>query len=1249
MGSDNKSPRLINSPPPVEDSRLVDGPRPAVSPQFPFIDELDEEQRAAAVVSRDAVVSAGAGSGKTRVLTARYGWLVMTGRCRIEEILTITFTNKAANEMYSRIYMLLSKYAAVNEYAREAVEQFHKARICTLDSLCAAIARTVCLRFGISPDFKSDDIQVKDLARSLALRFVMDKRDNPALQRLIAEKKMRVTANELFVEPFLHHSPVSRPLDFGDFEKIQREEIKKNWENYTGLAAECVDRVRETRNRIPLGTALYDHLAAVFPLETPAPGIEPLLRAGEQAEAPRNELASYFRFLAALQDIDSRKIGDKTEASAVIRENIGKLKTDYYEFLEALANHALQWDIVTAVFPLLEEYQALLNRKKREAGILTFNDIAHLAVDGLRLYPQIRQVYRDSLKMIMIDEFQDNNSLQRDLIDLLSDPAQVFYVGDEKQSIYRFRGADVSVFRSLADQAACALSLGRSYRSQSMLIRSFNLIFGGYHNAEDPSGIGVFPNDETKKKQTADYEVSYRWIKSKNEGKTKEFSDPEKKRLHFAFFDAGRLEDSDDTLSAADHEAVHIARTIKTMVNNGAALYDKNKKEERPCVYGDFAVLQRSYICQHALERAFKIFGIPFSADKPGGLFTDAPVNDLWALLKLLVYPGDGIAYAALLRSPFVRLSEDAFTLCMLKKGKVFDEALDGELPPGDRERYAEGRRRYRELLDHARDLSPCSLLTKLWYDYGYRYEALWSSSSQVYLDLYDLFFELARTVEDRGKTLVDFLDYLSDLAAKKEKTDDSALPDEAGSGVRFLSIHRSKGLEFPVVFVYGCGHREHHGLDHGLALYSRSWGISLHLPQAEELPLFGGDYFFLLEREDHKKKTEAELRRLLYVAMTRAESELYVTGVIPKQSSTEQAQLNPGTFGSYEEFIVERYEQYRSRRDLASTSFLRILPKLELDNSLYSVEPIYNFDYGVIRNLAGRLGGGTDDGSLVMEEAALMMGQEYAAIPGFPPHHHIPGIIAAGSLKIPGAETEPSGPESRRPVVEVNAGAEPAVHVPARAKAAGTPAQGEFDFAEPEALPRAGTIPGLSPDSGEREFGDLSAEDFGSIVHGFIESRFNGQAPRIPPRFAALIGDGKKAVEEAASFMAEGFFGSALGRKALAASFLRTEYPVLTAVDWGEGKEKALIVSGRIDLVFEYGGVFYVVDFKTDRDENITRHIGQLAVYKRAVEDIFGKPAECRLFYLRHGREADPRREIAGAGPEELARLLRKAQLTQF
>jgi ATP-dependent helicase/nuclease subunit A len=1239
MSSDTRDPQSINAingPRFVEDPRLVDGSQPAESPrfQFSFIDELDEEQRAAAVVSRDAVVSAGAGSGKTRVLTARYGWLVMTGRCRIEEILTITFTNKAANEMYSRIYMLLSKHAAGNEYAREVVEQFHKVRICTLDSLCAAIARTVCLRFGISPDFKSDDTGVRDLARTLALRFVMDKRDNPALQRLIAEKKMRVTADELFVDPLLHHSPVSSPLDFRSFEKIQREEIKKSWKNYTGLAAECVGRVREMRDRIPMGTALYDHLVAVFPLETPVPDIEPLLRAGNQDEAPRNELASYFRFLAALQDIDSRKLSDKTEASAVIKENIGKLKKNY-EYLEALANHALQWDIVTAVFPLLEEYQVLLNRKKREAGMLTFNDIAHLAVDGLRLYPHIRQMYRDSLKMIMIDEFQDNNSLQRDLINLLSDPARVFYVGDEKQSIYRFRGADVSVFRSLADQAECTLSLDRNYRSHVMLIRSFNLIFGGYHGAEDPSGIGVFPNDETKKKQTEDYEVSYRWVKSKNEGKTEEFSDPEKKRLRFAFFDEGRLEDSNDTLTAADHEAIHIARTIKTMVNNGTTVYDKNKKEERPCVYGDFAVLQRSYICQHALEKAFKIFGIPFSADKPAGLFTDAPVNDLWALLKLLVYPGDSVAYAALLRSPFVRLSEDAFTLCMLKKGKIFDEALDKELPPGDRERYVEGRRRYRELLDHARDLSPCSLLTKLWYDYGYRYEALWSSSSQVYLDLYDLFFELARTVEDRGRTLVDFLDYLSDLAAKKEKTDDSALPDEAGSGVRFLSIHRSKGLEFPIVFVYGCGHREHHGLDHGLALYSRTWGISPHLPQAEELPLLGGDYFFLMEREDHKKKTEAELRRLLYVAMTRAECELYLTAVIPKQNSTEQAQLNPDTFGSYEEFIVERYEQYRSRQDLASTSFLRILPKLELENSFYSVEPIYNFDYGVIQNLARRLGGGTNDGSLVMKEAALRMRPEYAAMPGFPPHHHVPGIVAAGSLKIPGGVKPVHVPAAAKTAL-------PAIAKPA-AKSAGTP-QGEFDFAEPEPMLPAGEIPAMSPDSGEPEFGDLSAEDFGIIVHGFIESRFNGQALRIPPRFAALIGDEKKAaaVEKAASFMAEGFFGSGLGRKALAASFLRTEYPVLTAVDCGEGTEKAVIVSGRIDLLFEHGGVFYVVDFKTDRDEDITRHVGQLALYKRAVEDIFEKPAECRLFYLRHGREADPGREIAGTSPEELVRLLR-------
>jgi len=129
--------------------------------------DLDPEQRKAATAGFNAVVTAGAGSGKTKVLASRYAWLVMEKGFTVDEILSLTFTNKAVNEMYSRIYALLAEQRD-NRRAREAVNEFHKAHILTLDSFSAAVARTASSRYGISPDFTSDTSGVRELAMEAA-------------------------------------------------------------------------------------------------------------------------------------------------------------------------------------------------------------------------------------------------------------------------------------------------------------------------------------------------------------------------------------------------------------------------------------------------------------------------------------------------------------------------------------------------------------------------------------------------------------------------------------------------------------------------------------------------------------------------------------------------------------------------------------------------------------------------------------------------------------------------------------------------------------------------------------------------------------------------------------------------------------------------------------------------------------------------------------------------------------------------
>jgi ATP-dependent helicase/nuclease subunit A len=1195
---------------------------------LPFLEQLNAEQYAAVTAETNAAVSAGAGSGKTRVLAARYAWLVMRG-IKVEEILAITFTNKAANEMYGRIYRLLSD-SAENPEARRGVENFHKAAVSTLDSFCASVARTAGRLYGLSPDFSSDKGRVRELARSLALRFVLDNRNNPGLRELIAEKKIRVVADELFAGPILRHSPLSQPLDISACKTRQREELLRGWNEKTTEASRIVAALQE--EAVEMVSADFARvLTDALSVEIPAPGIEPLFKSSAgnctgalpSGDSLRKKIEDYASFLDGISSINMA--GRNSEKYFRVKECRNVLKA-LGEELAAIANYALQWDIVETVYPLMEEYQALFNKRKREAGVLGFTDIARLAVDALIEDIELRQMYKNMFKHIMVDEFQDNNSLQRDLVYLLAEKKEcrnrdvpergdlvegkLFLVGDEKQSIYGFRGADVSVFRSLAgDFSASApsgnLRLNRNYRSRPMLIKAFNRIFGGLHEENSaPSAAGIFPPPG---KDTAAWEASYTWLESRDENPP----DP-KPLLHIALLDKGLLGTDSSPLinmSGEEIQAFYIAQTIKKLVDGGETIYDKNTGVARPVRYSDIAVLQRSYTHQRELEQYFKISGIPFSAERSAGLFNDAPLNDFSAFLRLLVYPSDRTAYAALLRSPLIRLSAAAFAACMLDQGEPFCEEAESFVPPEEHEAYRRGRRLYRKF---QKDMEICSLpelVSKLWYEEGYRYETMWPARSQAFAGLYDLFFELARHVDEQGGGLPEFLDYLDDVANREEEIEDNDLPGEE-SGVRLMSIHKCKGLEFPVVFVFNCGQPER-SRSGGLALWSRRWGISLHLPTAEELPQKAGNYFSLLEKDESERKTAAELKRLLYVAMTRAECLLYLTASLPARKNTEAEVEDPETEDGAAR-LRERFSQLCASSAKSGSFLDLLLPVLaEEENPPCLIEMIEPVTQSGIFRTARRGTTAPAFQERSMTEAVSAALPLYGGVSVSGRGRLFPLAIPASALSVPSA----------------------------------APEQTELQFTDD------GELDALLEKSG------VQSDEFGTIVHRIIEDRFSVPADTyspsspqsIPPRILARIRKNLKsgkngmaeAVAQKAAGLADTFFASELGRQSLQASFRETEFPVLTAV----GKD---IVSGTVDLLFEEDGTINIVDFKTGKAEQPRQHAGQLCLYQRAISDIYGKPVSCWLFFVRSGRAVNIDSEILKTNPEELVIIWKKNYLEE-
>jgi ATP-dependent helicase/nuclease subunit A len=1193
-----------------------------------LLEGLDEEQKKAVTLETNGVIAAGAGSGKTRVLASRYVWLVTEKNPKNEEILTLTFTNKAVSEMYSRIYRYLLARAETGsagaEKAKDAITGFHKARIGTLDSFSANVARTAAARYGIDPDFKNDETSLRTLAREAALSFVLDNREAPGIRALLVDHRIRKVADEIFASVVLRYSPISGPIDFDRDLSAQKAEIRRAWreksrelDRIIRLIIENLRILAEMKKSIEFTKALENILIESPP--PPAPDITPLLEGGAGADAVRRGVKEYFDYYSTL--VTARLPGRSGEAYGPLVENFRLLKgrdgDGLYHELESIANYAFNFDLCAGMFDLLKKFQDEFNTKKRKTGLLSFNDVAHLAIDALKDHGDIRKAYKDSIKMIMIDEFQDNNALQRDLVYLLAENPgrtensvanseelekdRLFFVGDEKQSIYRFRGADVAVFRSLENglshngHETGNIGLIHNYRSRPLLIAAFNHIF---EKVFLPQG-------------SADYEAMYSPIMPPEGGNGKETGESFP-LASFCFLNGNDLPSDDkEGIRAHDLEAAFIAGKIRDMVNNREKIPRRTDTGIRweECTWGDFAVLQRYYTHQSSLEKYFRRFEVPYNTDRPSGLFNDAPILDLRAYLRLLVYPEDRVAYAALIRSPFTRLGDLSLAVCMLrdharmgsrsmndpgKEPEPFAEENEPFIPEGERGLYSRARDRYRYYRKLSRTIPVTELITKLWYEEGYRYETLWSKSAQAYESLFDLFFSLAAESDHRGNSLAEFVDYLEDIISREEKPDDRDIPSEGETGVRITSIHKSKGLEFPVVFIYDCTNSASSGSSSGLVSYHIQYGLILKIPQAEELPL-GGNYFSNVFLEEERAKDNAELRRLLYVAMTRAESRLFLTFTLPRQTDKERKKWDIASEEFNEEVIRRRLIQLDENSEGRKETFLKLLQGIlpGCPSSLCGLEVIPILSAKEISAMAHNTRGLGD-----RQQTA------YAAAP----FYDAAEILPECKTSLPGIQASRLR-YNQAPDAEV----------------AGTDASGKAS--NYSHLDRLFEQTGIAP------------ADFGSLVHAVLEGRLKGKPLLIPPKIKSRVDEKKfQSLVTAAESMADGFLSSELGRRFAASGRHGSEFPIVTSA-LAEGKQVAIM--GQIDLLFVAENEVVVVDFKTDRIENPADHYGQLAAYYRAAGDIFGKPASVWLFYLRSGSAVNATQEVAKLSLERLSEYL--------
>ena len=1152
--------------------------------------EFDSEQLSAINALKNSVVSAGAGSGKTTVLAERFTKLVTENGFCVDEILTLTFTKKATVEMSERIYGTLK-----NE-APEAAADFYKANIKTLDAYCASIAKTGAHYYGISPDFVQDSEEILSHVRAIVLPFLLSRIDEPVIRRLIGTKDFVSTAENLFVKPLLENSSVCRPIDFKKGVELQKKEICNVWNERTSAFKDAVEALRGAYNDFSGNreSSYIKKLDELFQKEFP----EPFFLTEKTIE--NSDYLPCDAWIKNASPFLNVSLPGNLQKSELIKESVLEIRKFKGKFSE-ISSYIKTYKILLAAVPHYEDFQKLINSYKRSSGNLTFKDIAELAYCILRDYPEIRQVEKEKYKAIMIDEFQDNNKLQRDMLFMLAEklerrekgvppieelsPCKLFFVGDEKQSIYLFRGADVSVFRALSDDFKDGkLSMDTNYRSCQALIACFNTIFGGAsYPPKDETDLphktdcikkspSVFYTERenslpgSQKIDIPDYEAVYHEVSlSKNAKKeiraAKSPNDFYAPHLHFALFDADKDLNNSVLLVEEEAEAEWVCAKIDEIVETGIL----GKKYS----YSDIAVLFRSYATQNIFEKAMLDHGIPYNTEIVKGFFSDGPVNDIFAYLRICIFPNDTMNYAQVLCSPFVNLSFDEASCVLLSEPEPFMLEDFSILSDEGKKRFLHAKDFFLDVKDSLKTLEITEIVTKLWYEGGYRFEAMWNGTVEMYAKMYDMIFDLAKKAEERNEGLSAFVDGVKFYKKDDSKLEGMDIPMEKVSGVNVLSIHKSKGLEYPVVFVCSTHKSSADERNSDSVYFDKNFGISINSESGTKNKS-SENYFFAKMKSEQNLKETAELRRLVYVAMTRASDHLFITNGKYSMSSDAEKKYSPAEenaadsvfhilepfFNFYNDdlydgtkpFDVEKIPAFQRISDKSDRKRKNLFSEKEKLFSVLADEKPY-------------------------EKAASVKMER-------------PDSIYENPSKIFQEENVLSASaDSSAPYQEINAIVE----------------KSDFGF---------------------------GYNNFGTIAHSYMEASVNEKSPVYPNREIIGLKDYEKdkaEIERICLEMKENFSNSELGKKAIEAKrngFCKTEYSF-------KSRNGSKIVKGVIDLLFkDKDGSYVIVDFKTNQTKNPEIYYVQLSYYRKAVASMFGvndfTKIKCFLYYLRFSEAVD-------------------------
>lgn len=1200
----------------------------------------NEQQAAIDSRGQTLLLSAAAGSGKTAVLVERIIRRLLDKEYPIDitELLVVTFTKAAAAEMRDRIGTALMK--ALSETKDPRVERqlalLPSAQISTLHAFCQHVIRKYFYTIDLDPAFSIAGEEELNLLRRQVLEDVFlsyyEDDEKASILYPLADMFGSDRGDDILMDTVSRMYTYARSLAWPEHwlkEAARAYDVAPDaviddmvW---AGPIKDAVRRILEEDARLYDGVLYHLRQREAFaPACDTFVAEQAALRQAAQARS-WNDLSRFVRAIDFPRLKSLRKLSDDDKAvwerCKKVRDDVKKdviktLQSVYFsatpeEWLDGMrAMKPVMDGLVTLTLDFAKAYGAA----KKEKGWIDFSDLEHfclqilLAPDASPEHPvpsAAAEELRSQYEEVFIDEYQDTNGVQELITRLVSGEDNRFMVGDIKQSIYRFRLADPTLFlekyQSFSrDEKAVqhCIDLGRNFRSVPVVLDAVNAVFSRAMTAE---AAGMDYGEREKLYAGRQAPDDERWIGGP---------------VEVDIVPTPSDEEDDDGSTAFEKECRFIAGRIGELLASGRMAARKDGTLE-PLSYRHIVVLLRSMAGKaDVLIQALQEGGIPSYAEQSGGYFAAVEVQVMLALLRCIDNPEQDLAMAAVLRSPLVGLDETALAGVRLAgDGTLWQNlpAFVASLPDGvdEKEDLQQFMAAFDSWRTYSRRHGVAELLQRLYDDTAYVDFVGAMPGGDVRQANLKALYDRARQYEEAGfRGLFRYLQLMDKMKEDGLDLAPAKVVSEKEDVVRIMSIHKSKGLEFPVVFVADMGkafnRRDtqdqilfHNRLGIGLKQYDPEWRISYPT-------LIWSGIAAQLRWEG-----TAEEERILYVAMTRARDQLILTGHsshIDRDWQRWTSRLNPAQAKSYFDWVMPaalapfgaKVDADYARPGAAwqdaiwQVRIARAVPAGTVEEGAYDGEP---------RLEALRRGDLT--GTPVPSWLDEQLSWQYA---------YPQAVRTAAKFSVS---------EVKRRYQELHSDElqdEAALSVPAAAVIPTAPGEDDAFAALPPWL------------AGEEAA--VSGAQRGTALHKalqYITPAADQTTATLRREIDAFVRQGLLSREEAKLVyvpVLAAFCQSDIGRRMAESPELHREYPFTVLLAGGDPLPETetgeqILIQGVIDCLFREDDAWILVDYKSDRLETAdafrSRYAVQLALYKRAVEQITHRPVEETYIYSLH------------------------------